>query len=120
MPAQQHADGVIAEAFGVVAEAIPDFEQRADAVRDYLSQNHETYAPMLTSGSPTEMARALFRAHHEVKMAEANRLNRQQAQTISGASQRPATADPATKDWDSVKNTESSGYVPLASSDNDT
>lgn len=42
-----------------------------------------------------------------------NRLIKQQAQTITGASQTPAVTDPATEYWDSVRNTAPGTYVPV-------
>ena len=42
-----------------------------------------------------------------------NRLVRQQAQTITGASQRPAVSDPDTDYWESVKAVSPGGYTPV-------
>lgn len=44
---------------------------------------------------------------------EQNRLVKQQAQTITGASQRPAVSDPANDYWESVKAVSPGGYTPV-------
>lgn len=58
--------------------------------------------------------KVLSQTEQVVQAEEAqNRLIKQQAQTITGASQTPATTDPESEYWASVKNTAPGNYVPV-------
>ena len=51
-------------------------------------------------------AKALLSANTAINVERSQRLNKQQAQTITGVSQRPAVVNADTAYWESVKATE--------------
>ena len=88
----------------------PDYADYTLAVRDYLSDNGIDLNDAIARGDVLAVSKTLLSANTAINVSKAEHENKRQAQTISGASMRPAVVDPSTAEWEAIKNTNPSGY----------
>lgn len=104
---------VVGQAMAIVTEGIPDFMDTAEQVHEYLAGKGVNFQGAIAAGDYLGIAKTLLNAHFVTQSQAQDRQVKRAAQTISGASSRPAAVDPDDAYWQLVKQTNPGSYRAL-------